>query len=443
MHQNIFGTDGIRTRIGTYPLTLENLPRLGMAIAQWGQEKYGHAPTILLGHDTRQSCSMVKSALQAGILCTQARVYDAQVLPTPAVCNIIHSSAQFDVGIIISASHNAWHDNGIKIVDAQQGKLSLLDELRISTLFTQNDLNPDYTGLGELHYFPLAAELYRASLATFFKPQFLHGKKIALDCANGATAAIAPATFKSFGAEVIVINDQPNGTNINQASGALHPQALQKLVVEHNADAGFAFDGDGDRVIAVAKTGEIKNGDDILAVLLDHPSYMHTQSIVGTVMTNQGFDAYLAQRNKNLLRANVGDKYVSERMEQEKSIIGGEQSGHIILHDYLNTGDGIFTALRVLETLCISENWAMHTFTKFPQFLINIPVGVKKDLRLPHLNNIIKHHERLLPAGRLLVRYSGTESVLRILVEDSDASMAHSIGTQLSEQLAIHLSESL
>lgn len=440
IQQNIFGTDGIRTRIGAHPLTLESLPRLGMAIAQWALEKYKHNPTILLGHDTRQSCSLVKSALQAGLLCNNAQVYDAQVLPTPAICNIIHKATHFDLGIIISASHNPWHDNGIKIVDKHDGKLSYTDELRISTIFHENKHTFSYASLGEIRYFPAAAAQYMLSLNTFFSPQFLHGKKIVLDCANGATSSIAPSIFTHFGAQVIVINNHPNGTNINQDCGALHPEALQKTVIEHTADIGFAFDGDGDRIIAVSRRSEIKNGDDILAILLDHPTYKNASCVVGTVMTNQGFDAYLSNRNKKLLRANVGDKYVSERMEQEQSIIGGEQSGHIILHDYLNTGDGIFTALRIVETLTMSENWDMHTFIKFPQVLINIPIGVKKDLALPHLADIIKHHEALLPQGRLLVRYSGTESVLRILVEDSDASMAHSIGTKLSEQLALQLS---
>lgn len=438
--QNFFGTDGIRTRIGKYPLTIEALPQLGIAIAQWAFEKYEHVPTILLGHDTRQSCSLVKSALQTGLLYYGARVYDAQILPTPALYNIICTSTQFDVGIIISASHNPWHDNGIKIVDKKQGKLSYHDELRISTLFAQNTYNPTYTNLGESHYFPSATDYYLGSLNTFFAANFLQNKKIVLDCAHGATSNIAPMIFKHFGAQVITINNQPNGININQTCGALHPEMLQKTIIEHAGDIGFAFDGDGDRIIAVSHTGEIKNGDDILAILLDHPMYKHTSSIVGTVMSNQGLEAYLTQRNKKLLRSNVGDKYVSERMEQEKSIIGGEQSGHIILQDYLNTGDGIFTALRILETLIISNNWAMHTFKKFPQVLINIPVNTKKDLALPYLANIIKYHETLLPHGRLLVRYSGTESVLRILVEDSDALMAHSIGTKLSEQLAIQLS---
>lgn len=443
IQHTIFGTDGIRTHIGAHPLTLESLPRLGMAIAHWAQEKYGRNPIILLGHDTRQSCAFVKAALKTGLLCNNARVFDAHVIPTPALCNIIHASTQFDVGIIISASHNHWQDNGIKIVEREHGKLSLSDELEISRLFTENKFTPTYAALGQDHQLATATENYSTSLHHFFAAHYLHGKTIALDCANGATSSIAPQIFKQFGANVVVINNQPTGTNINEQCGALHPKQLQRTVLEQNADAGFAFDGDGDRVIAVSKNGEIKDGDDILTILLDHPIYTNTTSIIGTVMTNQGFDTFLAARNKKLLRAPVGDKFVSERMEQEKSIIGGEQSGHIILRDYLNTGDGIFTALRILETLHISGNWAMETFTKYPQVLINIPVGVKKDLALPHLATIIQEHATLLPQGRLLVRYSGTESVLRILVEDSNASMAQLIGTQLSEQLALQLSNAL
>lgn len=440
MIHNIFGTDGIRTKTGTNQLTIELMPRLGMAIAQWAHEKYNHAPTILLGHDTRQSCSLVKTSLQSGLLLMNAQVHDAQVIPTPAICAIIHNNPAFDIGIIISASHNPWHDNGIKIVDAQQGKLALHDEQKISALFYQNSFTTDYTSLGQLYQYTDVQTQYEQIVTHFFKENFLHAKKIVLDCAHGATSFIAPAIFRKFGAHVIAINDQPTGKNINDQCGAVHPEQLQKAVIEHNADIGFAFDGDGDRVIAVAKNGEVKNGDDILAILLDHPTYFPATTVVGTVMTNQGFDSYLNHRYKKLIRAPVGDKYVSERMEQEKSIIGGEQSGHIILHDYLGTGDGIFTALRIGETLIATQNWNMETFGKFPQVLINIPVGIKKDLTLPHLAAIIEHHETLLPQGRLLVRYSGTESVLRILVEDSDSAMAYSIGSQLSQQLATQLS---
>jgi phosphoglucosamine mutase len=437
---NIFGTDGIRTRIGKDPLTIEALPKLGMAIAQWAHEKYGHPPRILLGHDTRQSCALVKSSLQSGLLSISASIHDASIIPTPAICALVNTSCDFDLGIIISASHNAWQDNGIKIIEKKTGKLSYEDELRITRLFYEQTIKPLYTAAGDIYYITDASQNYIKILERFFSPLLLLGKKIVIDCAHGATSTLAPLIFKHFGADVIVINNSPTGININEECGALHPEKIQKTVIAHKADAGFAFDGDGDRVIAISRDGEIKNGDDILSILLDHPAYMHTRAIVGTVMTNQGFDAHLSQRHKKLLRACVGDKYVSELMEKEQCIIGGEQSGHIILNDYLFTGDGIFTALRILETLCLSNNWGMQTFSKFPQVLINIPINQKTDLASPHLANIIRIHEDLLPHGRLLVRYSGTEAVLRILVEDANSYMAQSIGKQLSEQLAKQLS---
>ena len=440
MHHSLFGTDGIRTHIGHEPLTLESLPRLGIAIAQWAHETHGHIPTILLGHDTRQSCALIKAALQSGLLAYNAQVFDAQVIPTPGLYAIIQTTQQFDVGIIISASHNPWHDNGIKIVDSQRGKLSAHDEMRITTLFYEHAFTPNYLALGQLHSYTQATAQYTDYLTSFFAPHYLRGTTIALDCAQGATAALAPAIFAWFGANVITINNQPTGFNINEQCGALHLESLQKAVQENNADIGFAFDGDGDRVIAVTKQGDIKNGDDILALLINHPAYAAVQSVIGTVMANQGFESFLHSRTKQLVRTNVGDKFVSERMEQEHSIIGGEQSGHIILRDYLNTGDGIFTALRIIETVLLTNNWTMETFTKFPQVLINLKVGARKDLTLPACADIIKQHSALVPHGRVFVRYSGTEPVLRILVEDSDESVAHAIGKQLSEELLKQLS---
>lgn len=440
MHHSLFGTDGIRTHIGHQPLTLESLAQLGIAIAQWAHETHGHIPTVLLGHDTRQSCSLIKNALQSGLLAYNANVFDAQVIPTPGVYAIMQTKQQFDVGIIISASHNPWHDNGIKIVDRKRGKLSAVDEMRITTLFYEHTFIPDYLALGQSHLYTQAAAHYRDYLTSFFTPNFLQNITIVLDCAHGATTSIAPALFTSFGAKVITINNQPTGLNINEQCGALHLESLQKAVLEHHATIGFAFDGDGDRVIVVTQHGAIKNGDDILALLIDHPAYSCAQSVIGTVMTNQGFESFLRARNKHLVRTNVGDKFVSERMVHEQSIIGGEQSGHIILRDYLNTGDGIFTALRIIETMILTNNWIMETFTKFPQVLINLRVGARKDLTLPLFADIINHHSALVPNGRIFVRYSGTEPVLRILVEDSDKSIADTIGKQLSEELSKQLS---
>jgi len=441
MIQNIFGTDGIRARIGTEFFTQQALTHIGAAIAQWAPQKLGHPPRILLGHDTRESCSFVKAALQSGLLLNGSIIYDAHIIPTPTICQIVSHSNQFDLGIIISASHNPYHDNGIKLICAKSGKITFDDEHAITQLFYQQATQIiAYTSFGATYYWPHAYTQYVKTIEQWMSPQFLLGKKIVLDCAHGATHQLAPQVFQHFGAQVLAINNQPNGININDNCGALHLHALQEAVVAHQADIGFAFDGDGDRVIAVNKEGMIKNGDDILALLLAHQAYEHEQSIVGTIMTNQGFAVYLQQKNKKLLRTAVGDKYISEQLIKNNMLLGGEQSGHIIMRDYMETGDGIFTALRILQSIMQSNNWCMETFTKFPQILINVPISIKKDLENPFFTHLIAQHEAQLHGGRLIVRYSGTESLLRVMVEDADWDTAQQVGTQLSQILAQQLS---
>ena len=260
-------------------------------------------------------------------------------------------------------------------------------------------------------------------------------KKIVLDVAHGATYRVAEQIFNALGAQTIIINNTPNGTNINHHCGALSPALLQEAVVLSCADAGFAFDGDGDRVIAVNRHGVIKDGDDILALLLQHPAYVHLTTVVGTLMTNCGFETYLTTHNKNLVRTAVGDKFVIEKLEQLNTILGGEQSGHIILKDIINTGDGILVALRVLESLLHSGNWDMETFIKYPQVLINVPVQTKKDLNSSPLYDIISTAQAKLTSGRLLVRFSGTESLLRVMVEAASLEGAHAIGLDVAQQL--------
>ncbi|MCX5921966.1 MAG: phosphoglucosamine mutase [Candidatus Dependentiae bacterium] len=441
MKHNIFGTDGIRGLVGAEPFSITSIIKLGMAIGAWAQKTYGTTPVILLGHDTRESCSLVKAALQTGLLLHKITIYDAQVVPTPTIYQLVTKNPLFNLGIIISASHNPYHDNGIKLVDAHRGKLSLDDELKLSELFYAQDLNAlNYTALGTTVMWEDAQKEYCATLAEFFPKNFLQNTTIVLDCAHGATYKVAHTIFQSFGAQVMLINHQPTGTNINQDCGALHLESLQHAVTLHHADAGFAFDGDGDRVMAVSRLGQVKNGDDILALLLTHPLYENETGVVGTVMTNQGFEVHARMHNKELLRANVGDKYVAELLEKKQMLLGGEQSGHIIVRDYLNTGDGIFTALRTLQAMIHTNNWDMETFEKFPQILINVPITVKKDLTEPHLAKIITEHEAQLHGGRVLVRYSGTELLLRIMIEDSHEETAHSVGNHLSQELIKQLS---
>lgn len=436
---NIFGTDGIRTTLGTDPLTLESLPVIGTAIAKWAQQKYGSTPKILLAHDTRISCALVKAALKSGLLQYPLEIHDAGVLPTPAVFYVAQQAA-YDCGIIISASHNPYQDNGIKIIDARTGKITEHDERIISQFVQQHQSSYSYENVGSDTPCASAQQRYMRGILKLFPHHFLQGTKIVLDCAHGATSSIAPQLFKKCGAQVIAVHHTPNGKNINENSGALYPELLQQKVLAVGADIGFAFDGDGDRVIVVTKNGIIKNGDDILAILIQHPLYQHTTHIVGTVMTNQGFDSFLQQQSKKLVRVAVGDKYIAEYLEKENLLLGGEQSGHIIMRDYLNTGDGIFVALRVLEVLIMHNAWDMNSFQKYPQILVNVPVAHKKDLKKHPFAEIIGLSQALLSTGRLIVRYSGTENVLRIMAEDVDLMHAERVVNELSVKLQKALS---
>lgn len=433
---SLFGTDGIRKTMGQAPMTHNSLPKLGRAIAAWAEKKYGAEPTILIAQDTRQSCSYVKASLCSGLLLSPVKLYDAFVLPTPAVHQLIKKiNSLFDCAIIISASHNTYRDNGIKIIDARTNKISLEDEVLISQLMHEDDLAIDYAQCGQYQPFLEATSYYCDLVTRHFPPLFLENKTIVLDCANGATSQIAPLLFSHLGAKVITINNAPTGININESCGAVHPEQLQQAVLKHNALAGFAFDGDGDRIIAVNQQGKIIDGDEILALLSNHPRYKNCSSIVGTTMSNQGFEQYLRTQNKKLVRAQVGDKYVEQQMQNHNSLLGGEPSGHIIIRDYLESSDGIFAALLLLETMHLTNNWSMTSFEKFPQVLINVPIQCKKDLTDPIFVKIISSYEELVPLGRLLVRYSGTENVLRVMVEDSTYEHAHTIATELSEKL--------
>ncbi|HEX2977736.1 MAG TPA: hypothetical protein VHO47_01310 [Candidatus Babeliales bacterium] len=436
---SFFGTDGIRAKVGDEPFTVETLLSIGYALGAWAIQRYGPTPTLLLAHDTRISCSLVKSVIKSGLFLHPIAVHDAQVLTSPAVLALMRKQQQFDAAIMISASHNPYHDNGIKIIDATTGKLTAADEKALSELIiAPKEFN--YAALGTQYVMDNAIQEYQSIIKHHFDASLLAGKKIILDCAHGAASGIAPEIFSTLGAQVITLFDHPNGININKQCGALHTQALQKAVVDHQADMGFAFDGDGDRVMAVNMYGQLKNGDDILALLLSHPLYKKTKMVVGTVMTNQGFEVYLKERSIELLRTPVGDKYIAEQLAARKLLIGGEPSGHIILNDYLPTGDGIFTALRVAQAIIHSGNWEMNTFTKFPQIIINIPVKNRRDLSESPLRDIIEHTTNQLHNGRLLVRYSGTEPLLRIMIEDDDCDHAQTLGRLLSQTLQKEIS---
>ena len=432
MHTTLFGTDGIRTTMGQEPLTPKSLVQLGNAIGYWMTQQ--NKKQLVLAHDTRLSCSLVKSALKTGLLQHSLTVTDACVLPTPALFNTVKESA-FDVGIMITASHNQYHDNGLKIFTKEYGKTTKQQEQKISDFFHTVQSVTSYESLGNTIVDTNISKNYQDKIRKLFPKKFLQNSTIVLDCAHGAFSLLAPDILRSFGANVILLSNEPTGKNINFKCGSQYPQALQQSVVTHKANIGFAFDGDGDRVIMVDKHGTIYNGDHILALLLQNPTYQDQHHIVSTIMANQGLETYTIKHNKKMLRTSVGDKNVLKQMQEENCLLGGEPSGHIILRDFNETSDGLFTTLRILETVLLNKTWDIQTFKNYPQVLINVPVALKKDLSLSPYTHIIKKHQKNLTDGRLVVRYSGTEPLLRVMIEDTSQEHAQTVGNLLSQEL--------
>lgn len=439
MHATLFGTDGIRRTMGASPLTPQELVQLGNALGHWITKEY-QAERVVIAHDTRLSSPLIKAALKTGLLQHPVTVTDAHVLATPLVFyNVMQGP--FDVGIMITASHNPHQDNGIKLFTKRTGKSTPAMEEAITRLFYSIGQTPSYQELGTETFDRSLAATHAQALKKIFPENFLAGLRIVLDCAHGAFSYDAPALLTSFGAEVIPLSNRPNGKNINADCGSEHPEVLQKAVLEHHAQIGFAFDGDGDRILVVDAQGVEHDGDHLLALLLEHPAYAHQTTLVGTVMTNQGLEAYLNKKGKCLLRAAVGDKQVVAAMKKEECLVGGEPSGHIILRDFSDTSDGIFTCLRILETLILKKSWDVALFTHFPQIVINMPVKIKKDLTCSPYAQVIEKHRCQLEAGRLVVRYSGTEQLLRVMVEDTDKQKAETVGLLLSQELAENLAK--
>lgn len=431
--QTLFGTDGIRTRIGQSPLTPQELLTFGAAVGAW-ITRTQKEPKVLIAHDTRHSAALVKASLKAGLLLYPVSLFDAGILPTPALFHQVTQGA-YDYGIMITASHNPYQDNGIKIITKKSGKLTAIDEETLNALYAHNPHTPSYEQLGTDQAASEALSNYLAALTSFFPPNFLDGITLVIDCAQGAYASIVPAFLKKCGAQVISLSTTPDGKNINKNCGSLHPQALQQRVITEKADAGFAFDGDGDRLVAVARDGSCKDGDELLSFLLNHPIYKNESALVGTILTNQGLSAHLEKQGKIIHRTPVGDKHVVEKMKHCEALMGGEPSGHLILRDFTDTSDGLFTLLRIVQTALLTHNWQFTSFTKLPQVLLNIPVACRKDLNKAPYATFIRAQEAELSEGRVVVRYSGTEPLLRIMVEATTSEKAYSIGNLLAQQL--------
>lgn len=432
-----FGTDGIRGRVGDGVITPEFVLKLGWAIGRVFAKE--HRSKILIGKDTRISGYMFESALQAGLSAAGVDIYLLGPMPTPAIAYLtrtFHAQA----GIVISASHNPYHDNGIKFFSGEGTKLADDIEHEIEAMMDQPLVTVDSDLLGKAYRVDDAAGRYiEFCKSTIPSKVDLSGLKVVVDCANGATYHIAPDVLKELGAEVIAIGDQPDGLNINQKCGSTEPELLQAAVLENEADLGVALDGDGDRLIMVDHTAKLVDGDELLFIIAKSQQRIGTggTEIIGTQMSNLGLEHALQRHDMTLHRANVGDRYVMQMMKQKGGIIGGESSGHIICLDKTSTGDGIVAALQVLAEIqqtgdSLSE--LSSAVVKYPQRLINVKIAKKMDITNNNaISTAVKAAENKLgDDGRVLLRASGTEPVIRVMVEGRDATLTN----QLAEELA-------
>ncbi|MGA3282529.1 MAG: phosphoglucosamine mutase [Smithella sp.] len=423
----LFGTDGIRGIANQYPMTTEVASNVGRAIAHLSK-KEGHTPRILIGRDTRLSGDMFESAIISGICSMGVNAISVGVIPTPGIAFLTHDM-RADAGIVISASHNPSQDNGIKIFNNEGFKLSDVKENKIEELIFADNMRRLHLSpkeLGKLSRMDDAAGRYVDFLKSTF-PQKLNpeGMKIILDCSNGATYRVAPAVFMELGCEVKTLFDQPDGKNINLKCGSQHTDALAAEVLRQRADAGFAFDGDGDRVIAVDDMGNILTGDRILAIcsaILKKEGQLKNNLVIRTVMSNLGLTVAFQKLGIDSVFAPVGDRFVLEEMLARGAVIGGEDSGHLIFLKHHTTGDGLITALQILAAIKkegrpLSE--LARIMSVFPQMLINIDVKRKPDIEtVPEIMAAIKKAEKSLSdKGRVLVRYSGTQNMCRVMVE--------------------------
>jgi phosphoglucosamine mutase len=426
----LFGTDGVRGLANYYPVTPEMALALGRAGAEYLQGARQSKGTIVVGRDTRLSGDMLEAAICAGICAAGVDAIRVGVLPTPAVAYLTRTWGALG-GVVLSASHNPFADNGIKFFSADGFKLPDAQEDHLEQMVRQGTTRPAPTGrdIGCICTAAEALTEYLTFAGTTLGPVgSLAGVRVVLDCANGAVAPVAPRLFEQLGAQVIVHAAEPDGTNINHQCGALFPEQAQELVRRTGADVGFCFDGDADRMIAIDETGTVRDGDYTLGICtqdLVHRGALGTQFIVGTVMSNFGLEEMLQRLGIVLLRAPVGDKYVLEEMRRTGAMLGGEQSGHIVFLAHATTGDGLVTALQLLRVMQTSGqplSRLSSVLTKYPQVLLNVRVRERIDpLALPEVKQAHAHAQQMLNGtGRILVRLSGTELLARVMVEGRD-----------------------
>ena len=442
MTRKYFGTDGIRGRVGDAPVTPDFMLKLGWATGKVFAVTEGSRPTVVIGKDTRVSGYMLESALQAGLVAAGANVKLLGPLPTPGIA-LLTRSQKADAGIVISASHNPYYDNGIKFFNGQGSKLSDEQELQIEAMIDSPMETVDSDQLGKASRIADAAGRYIEYCKSTFPDELsLKGLKIVIDCAHGATYNIAPGVFSELGADVTLMGAEPDGYNINEGVGSTEPEALQQRVMEEGADLGVAFDGDGDRLQMVNRQGQLLTGDDVLYVLAMHrlATGGSDSGVVGTLMTNMGLELALEQSGLRLARAKVGDRYVKELMVAEGWSLGGESSGHIICGNLSTTGDGVIAALQVLAAVVASGRSLSQLtsgFTPLPQVLVNVRIKKGFDIAAHQaINDACERVEQaLIGRGRLLLRPSGTEPVIRIMVEGDETVAIDSLANEVAEAI--------
>lgn len=440
MAKKYFGTDGIRGKVGEYPITADFFLRLGWAAGQvFANEGHG---VVLVGKDTRISGYMFESALEAGLTAAGVDTRLLGPMPTPGVAYLTRT-LRAQAGIVISASHNPYYDNGVKFFSVQGTKLPDEIEEKIELYLDTPMTTVESSSLGKAKRIADAAGRYiefcKASVPT--KLDF-DGLRIVVDCAHGATYHIAPHVFSEIGAEVVSIGVEPNGLNINDKCGATKPQKLAEEVLNYRADLGIALDGDGDRLIMVDHKGEIVDGDELIYIIAKSRLEANELSgpVIGTLMTNLGMEHALKALGINLLRAKVGDRYVMELLAEHNGMLGGENSGHIICLDKTTTGDGIIAALQVMAEMQNSGK-NLHELkkgmTKYPQVLLNVKTKSKLDIDLDEkLQKTVKDIEKKLgDSGRVLLRSSGTEPLIRVMVEGQNEDKVNEYANQLAEQV--------
>ena len=451
MQRKLFGTDGVRGLANAGVMTPEMAFRIGAAVTWQACRRVSHPPRIVVGKDTRLSGYMFETAIASGVCAMGGRVLLSGPLPTPAIAHLT-TSMRADVGIVISASHNPYQDNGIKIFGPDGFKLPDEAEVELEQLIesaTLDEKRPTGTRIGRAERLDDAPGRYVAFVKQTFPADLtLDGIKICVDAAHGAAYRVAPLVFSELGADVVAIGVKPTGKNINQKAGALHPWSCAREVRKHKADLGIALDGDADRLIVIDDTGEVVDGDAVMALCATRMlqlKKLKKRTLVSTVMSNLGLERAILRHQGKLVRTAVGDRYVVEEMRKHGYNFGGEQSGHMVFLDHATTGDGLVAALQLLAIVLREEQplseLARHVMERVPQVLISVKLPSRKPLEeMPRTGKTMKAIEKKLgDDGRILVRWSGTEPKLRIMIEGPDPARIEEMAQEIADVAAAEL----